>query len=64
MKRNKDVSNKRYYFNRRLKEKYEINGAKRTIELPFTAFEQIPQPDRYYVGQLIKQGYNVQFKLF
>ncbi len=60
----KKVADKRYYFHRRLKGKYQIDGAKRTIALPYKAFEEVPIGDRYYIGQLISLGYNIQLNLF
>lgn len=58
------AAHKRYYYHRRLKDKYAIDGAKRLIDLPFEKFEDIPIGDRYYIGQLISLGYNIQLKLF
>lgn len=60
---NKKVNNLRYYYHRRLKGKYEIDGVLRTIKVSFSCFQEIPTPDRYYIGQLISMGYNMQFNL-
>lgn len=61
---NKKVNNRRYYYHRLLKDKYEINGVLRTIKVPYKEFKAIPVPDRYYVGQLIQMGYNMQLELY
>lgn len=58
----KIVADKRYYYHRRLKH-YSIDAAKRLIDLPYERFEDIPVGDRYYIGQLISLGYNIQLKL-
>lgn len=34
------------------------------ITCEFNSYEEIPIGERYYVGQLIKRGFNIQFKLF
>ncbi|SDM39835.1 hypothetical protein [Pedobacter antarcticus] len=54
----------RYYLHKRLKGKYKINSEQRAIDLPYAKFNEVPTGDRYYIGQLIKLGYNVQLKLF
>ncbi|MGB4775716.1 MAG: hypothetical protein WBP45_11115 [Daejeonella sp.] len=58
------VQDRRYYLHRKLKGKYTIDADKRTISVPQQSFEAIPVGDRYYVGQLIQMGYNMQFQLF
>lgn len=30
----------------------------------FASFQDIPLGERYYVGQLIKRGFTIQYKLF
>lgn len=36
----------------------------RLVNAPANCFENIPVPARYYVGQLIKQKFKVQYQLF
>jgi hypothetical protein len=60
---NRKIANRRYYLHKQLKGKYEIDGVNRTIDVPHKRFKDIPVPDRYYIGQLIKMGYNAQFKI-
>ena len=60
---NKKINNRRYYLHKKLKGKYEIDGVLRTIDVPYKRFKDIPKPDRFYVGQLLKLGYNMQFKI-
>jgi hypothetical protein len=55
---------RRYYLHKKIKEYAEIDTVNKTIEVPQTRFSDIPKPLRYYVGQLILAGYNVQLKLF
>ncbi len=47
-----------------IKHRYRIDGKALTIELPYTKLSEVPVPDRYYVRQLIKLGYQVQLSLF
>lgn len=63
IKVNHELAKKRYYYHRRLKYFCTIDGANRTIDVPHKCFEDIPQGPRFYVGQLIGMGYNVQYKL-
>lgn len=60
----KKVAARRYYLHKVLKKKYNLDGDNRTIEVPHSSFVEIPIGDRYYIGQLIELGYNVQLKLF
>ena len=60
----KTYHNRRYYLHQQLKGKYQVDGRHRTIHLPYARFSDIPIPDRYYVGQLIRLGYNIQLNLF
>jgi hypothetical protein len=64
MDKKKKMQDRRYYLHRKLKGKYHINADKRTISCPHRTFTDIPRGDRYYVGQLIKLGYNLQLELF
>jgi len=60
---NKTVANRRYYLHKVLKDKYELDGVLRTIKVPYKEFKLIPTPDRWYIGQLIGMGYNVQLEI-
>jgi hypothetical protein len=55
---------RKYYLISRVENTYPTDVKKRTIEVPYPDFESIPKPDRYYIGQLIKFGFNIQHKLF
>jgi hypothetical protein len=63
MKRIRKKQSHRYYCQNALKGKYPVDGRKKTIKLPYNRFDEIPKPDRWYVGELIKYGYLVQFEL-
>lgn len=57
--------NRRDYLHRVLKErKFNIDVDLRQVDIPYKSFGEIPVPERYYVGQLIKLGYNIQLRLF
>jgi hypothetical protein len=59
------IATRRYYFQKALKGKYRpIEGNKRSLDVPFKSFTDIPVGERYYVGKLIELGFNVQLKLF
>ena len=61
---NKTVAKKRYYLHRRLDATmFKIDGAARHIDSDYTSFEAVPVGQRYYIGQLIALGYNVQYKI-
>lgn len=43
--------------------KIDVNN--RDIDIsPYSSFHDYPVPGRYYIGQLIKLGYTLQYKLF
>lgn len=43
---------------------FVLDTNKRELDVtPFTQFKDIPVGPRYYVGQLIRAGYNVQLKI-
>lgn len=55
---------RRYYLHRVLKTKFKVDAKSRSIDIaPFRSASEIPIPWRWYVGQLIKLGYNAQLKL-
>lgn len=58
------LRNRRSYCRRRIKDRYPVDGRSLTIKLPYTKLSEVPVPDRYYVRQLIKLGYQVQLSLF
>lgn len=60
----KKLRNRRSHCRRMIKHKYRIDGKTLTIQLPYTKLSEVPVPDRYYVRQLIKLGYQVQLSLF
>ncbi|MGY4385668.1 hypothetical protein ACVWYN_002714 [Pedobacter sp. UYP24] len=53
----------RYYFHRKLKNKYKINPDHWTIDIPYSSFKEIPDGDRYYIWHLKRLGYNLQYIL-
>lgn len=56
---------RRYYVHRVLKNHFRIDAEKREVDIsPYSSAAEIPIPYRWYVGQLIKLGYNIQLKLF
>lgn len=62
--RRSSYRNRRYYLHQVIKKSFPVNAISREIDIsPFRSFNEIPVPERYYVGQLIKLGYNVQLKL-
>ncbi len=74
IKVNHELAKERYYYHRRLDPKlFKLDGAKRIIECGFSCLEDIPEGDRpygrhkagqrHYVEQLVRLGYNVQYKL-
>lgn len=64
IKVNHTLAKKRYYLHKRLVKAVTIDGAKRTIEAPYKSFEEIPRGNtKYYIGQLLKLGYTIQYKL-
>jgi hypothetical protein len=49
----------------KLKRRYVVDNLRREIDItPFTSFDEIPVPDRYYVRQLAKTGFSIQLTLF
>lgn len=60
----KKLCNRRSHCRRMIKDRYPIDGKALTIELPYSKLSEVPVPDRYYVRQLIKLGYQVQLSLF
>ena len=57
---------RRYYLhNKARKYGIRINVVNRSLDIsPYTSFNEFPVPGRYYLGQLLKLGYNLQHKLF
>lgn len=56
---------RRYYIHRVLKNHFRIDSEQREVDIyPYTSAADIPIPWRWYVGQLVKLGYNIQLKLF
>lgn len=55
---------RRYYLHRVLRSQFKIDAENREIDItPYRSAADIPVPYRWYVGQLIKLGYNAQLKL-
>jgi hypothetical protein len=55
---------RRYYLHGVLKQKFKVDAESRSIDIsPYRCASEIPVPYRWYVGQLIKLGYNAQLKL-
>ena len=65
MKRKTTADGKLLYWKRRLKKsKISVDLNAREVDVsPYTEFKDIPVGPRYYVGQLIKAGFNVQIKI-
>jgi hypothetical protein len=64
MRRIRSRQSHRYYCQNCIKPPIKVDGKKKTLDVPYAKFEDIPIGQRYYVGQLIKAGYNAQYKLF
>lgn len=56
---------RRYRWHKQLKARgIMVDGSARTIDVSqYNSFQDIPVPARWYVGQLIRRGYNAEFKL-
>lgn len=65
MKRKTPADGKLLYWKRRLKKsKISVDLNTREVDVsPYTEFKDIPVGPRYYVGQLMKAGFNVQIKI-
>ncbi len=66
LKVDRELARRRYYLHRQIQDLFniEVNGAKRTINIaPYKTFADIPVGYRFYVGQLMKMGYNIQFEI-
>ncbi|WP_375584248.1 hypothetical protein [Cyclobacterium xiamenense] len=56
---------RRYYLIRRLRGMgYRIETERRCIHTPYSSVNEIPPPDRYYVRQLLKLGFQQELTLF
>lgn len=62
--RKKSLSNRRYYYRKKVESQFHVDVNARTIELPTKSIEDISPPHRYYVRQLLKMGYQCQLSLF
>lgn len=63
--RKRQVQQRRYYFIRKLRAMgYRIETEKRSIQTPYTSVNDIPPPDRYYVRQLLKLGFQQELTFF
>jgi len=62
---NRKVARRRYYLHKQLKEfdEFTLFAAERRIKCQYQSFMDIPVGPRWYVSQLIKMGYEIQFKL-
>ena len=61
---NREVAKDRYWYHKNLpKDKFSIQGSKRIIKTIYKSFMEIPVGERYWVNQLIKLNYNVQYEL-
>jgi len=62
-----EVAKQRYYFSkqlRKLNSVYEMDSQKLAMKVPYNRFEAIPRgKERYYVSNLIRLGFQVQFDL-
>lgn len=64
MKRDRKTQSRRYYLQNCLKPPISVDGIRKIITAPYQDFKSIPLGQRYYIGQLIKMGYNLQLSLF
>ncbi|MBD3630490.1 hypothetical protein [Cyclobacterium sp.] len=63
--RKRKIQQRRYYFIRKLREMgYQIETERRSIQTPYTTVNEIPLPDRYYVRQLLKLGFQQELTFF
>ncbi|WP_162343196.1 hypothetical protein [Cyclobacterium salsum] len=63
--RKQKIRQRRYYFIRKLREiGYQIHTEKRSIQTPYTSVNDIPPPERYYVRQLLKLGFQQELTFF
>lgn len=54
-----------YYLHKKVESYgFKVDAPIREVDVhPFTKLKEIPVGARYYVSQLIKEGYNIQLKL-
>lgn len=58
---NKELAKRRYYYHRRIKAVFPIEGAQRTIDIsPFQSLSELKPIYQKYINELIKLGYNFQ----
>lgn len=63
--RKRKIQQRRYYFIRKLRKMgYQIDTEMRCIHTPYTSVNDIPPPDRYYVRQLLKLGFQQELTFF
>lgn len=59
------LRNRRYYLIGRLRRSgYRIYTERRTIVTNFHNLNEIPTPDRFYIRQLLKLGFQQEYSLF
>jgi hypothetical protein len=63
MKRNRKTQSRRYYLQNCIELPNTVDGVTKVINTPYADFMSIPVGQRYVIGQLIKYGYNVQYRL-
>ncbi|WP_432328886.1 hypothetical protein ACRQ5D_10780 [Mucilaginibacter sp. P25] len=60
---NRKVARRRYYLHKQLPDDFTVFAAGRRIKCEYQSFMDIPVGPRWYVSELIKMGYEIQFKL-
>jgi len=64
MKKKATEGQLKYWIRRVRSAGLKVDIANREIDpYPYASFNEIPIGPRYYVGQLIKQGFNAQLKI-
>lgn len=54
----------KYWLSKCKKFGFHVKGETKELDpYPYSSFQEIPVGPRYYVGKLITQGYNIQFKI-
>jgi hypothetical protein len=60
---NRKIAKRRYYLHKCLTSEFVLDAVAREIKAPYNAFDEIPIGPRYYIGQLLRLGYKIQYKL-
>ncbi|WP_460513098.1 hypothetical protein [Cyclobacterium sediminis] len=63
-RRKQKTYKRRYYLASKLKDKFQVDMKSLTINTPYSSVEDIPSPERYYVRQALKSGFQHQLSIF